>query len=79
MIKNKEQIKLEMMEELEKRVDKYINEMETGSNEEKFSIDKIESLMGEIMVESRKIIVDKTSELLKNIDEEKEITKKKRI
>ena len=68
-----------MMEELEKRVDKYINEMETGSNEEKFSIDKIESQMGEIMVESRKIIVDKTSELLKNIDEEKEITKKKRI
>ena len=76
MIKNKEQIKREIMEEIENRVDKYIGKMEEGSNEEKFPIDKIEMLMGEIIHDSRKIILDKTAELIKQIDEEA-ITKKK--
>jgi len=79
MIKNKEQIKQEILEEIERSVEKYIGKMEAGSNERKFPIDKIERLMGEIIQESRAIIVEKTGELINNIDEEREIGKKKRI
>jgi len=79
MIKNKEQIKQEIMEEIERSVEKYIEKMEAGSNEARFPIDKIEGLMGEIIHESRAIIVEKTEELINNIDEEREIAKKKRI
>jgi len=77
MIKSKEQIKREIMEEIESSVEKYIKKMDEGSNQAKFPIDTIEKLMGEIMEESRKIITEKTCELLNNIDEEKEIRKKK--
>ena len=79
MIKNKEQIKQEIMEEIERSVEKYIEKMEAGSNEAKFPIDVIERLMGEIIHESRAIIVEKTGELINSIDEEREIAKKKRI
>jgi len=78
MIKNTEQIKREIMGEIEKSVDKYIGKMKEGSNEAKFPIDKIERIMGEIIEDSRRIVIDKTSELIKNIDEE-EIIKKTNI
>ena len=77
MIKSKEEIKREIMEEIESSVEKYIEKMEEGSNQAKFPIDTIERLMGEIIEESRKIITEKTSELINNIEEEKEISKKK--
>ena len=77
MIKNKEEIKNEVMKELELRVAKYIDEMDKSSNEEKFPIEKIEKMLGEVIKDSKRIIVDKTTELLANIDEEKEIVKKK--
>jgi len=77
MIKNKEQIKREIMEEIEMNVDKYITNMDENSNQAKFPIDKIEGLMGEVIHESKKIIIEKTTELLKNIDESEEISKKK--
>jgi len=77
MIKNKEQIKREIMEEIEINVDKYISKMDEGSNQAKFPIDRIEGIMGEVIQESKKIIVEKTTELLKNIDESEEISKKK--
>ena len=79
MIKNKEKIKKEILEEIERSVEKYIGKMEAGSNERKFPIEAIERLMGEIIQESRAIIVEKTGELINNIDEEREIGKKKRI
>ena len=79
MIKNKEQIKQEILEEIERSVEKYIGKMEAGSNERKFPIEAIERLMGEIIEESRAIILEKTGELINNIDEEQEISKKKRI
>jgi len=65
------------MKELEIRIAKYISEMESGSNGEKFSIDKIESLLGSVIRDSKKIIVDKTEELLKSVDEREVIAKKK--
>jgi len=75
MIKNKEQLKAEIMKEIELRVGKYIEDMEEGSNREKFPIDEIERMLGEVIHDSKRIIVDKTTELLSNIDEEKEIKK----
>jgi hypothetical protein len=77
MIKSKERIKHEIMEEIESSVDKYIEKMDESSNEAKFPIDTIERFMGEIIQESRKIITEKTSELINNIDEEDVISKKK--
>ena len=76
MLKNRVEIKEELMKELEIRIDKYISEMESGSNEKKFSIDKIERLLGSVISDSKKIIVDKTEELLKSVDESEVINKK---
>ena len=76
MIKNKEQIKQEIKDDIAKIVDKYVEDMDEGSNEEKFPIDKIERMLGVIIDDSKKVIVDKTTELLSNIDEENEIKKK---
>jgi hypothetical protein len=76
MIKTRSEIKAEMMEEISIRFDKYIDEMEKGSKESKFSIDKIENLLGSVISDSKQIILDKTAELLKTVDESAEISKK---
>ena len=75
MIKNKEEIKRELKDDISKIIDKYVEDMDKNSNEEKFPIDKIERMLGGIIGESKKVIIDKTTELLSNIDEENEIKK----
>jgi dsRNA-specific ribonuclease len=79
MIKNKTQIINEMKEEINKIFDKYGDDMESESNKKKFPIDLIESMLGNIIADSKKVIVDKTEELINNIDESEEINKKNRI
>ena len=77
MINKKEKIKKEMKEEIDKIIEKYIDEMDNESNKDKFPIDVIEKMLGNIIADSKKVIVDKTEELVNNIDETKEINKKK--
>ena len=77
MINKKEKVKNEMKEELNKIVDKYVEEMDNESNKDKFPIDVIEEMLGKIISDSKKVIVDKTEELVNNIEEEEEINKKK--
>jgi len=76
MIKNNEIMKQEIMDDISKRIDKYFEDMDNSSNEEKFPIDKIERMLGAVIHDSKQIIVDKTAELLANINEEDEIVKK---
>jgi hypothetical protein len=77
MINEKEKIRSEMKEEINKIVDKYVDDMESESNKKKYPIDLIESMLGNIIAESKKVIVDKTEELINNIDENEAISKKK--
>lgn len=77
MINNKEKIKAKMKEELYRAVDKFVDEMDAESNKEQFPIEVLEDLLGNIIEDSKKIIVDKTDELIDGIEEEAEISKKK--
>jgi hypothetical protein len=77
MINKKEKIRNEMKEEINKIVDKYVDDMDSESNKNKFPIVLIESMLGNIIADSKKVIVDRTEELINNIDESQEISKKK--
>jgi len=77
MINKKENLKNEMKEEINKLIEKYVDEMDSESNKNKFPIDLIEEMLGKVIADSKKIIVDKTEELISNIDEADEINKKK--
>jgi len=77
MINKKEKVKNEMKEELNKIVDKYVEEMDNESNKDRFPIDLIEEMLGKIIADSKKVIIDKTEELVNNIEETEEINKKK--
>ena len=79
MIKNKEQIKKEMKAEVSDIIEKYVDDMDDGSNGIKFPIDSIELMLENVIRESKKVIVDRTSELVNSIAEEQEIVKKTRI
>lgn len=77
MINKKEKIRNELKEEVNAIIDKYVDDMDSESNKNKFPIDLIEKMIGNIISDSKKAIIDKTEELIRNIDEEDEIRKKK--
>lgn len=78
MIKNKDEIIQEMKSEICEIIEKYGLEMDEGSELDRFPISSIEKMMENVMRDSKKVIVDRTSELINSIDEAKEIDKKKK-
>jgi predicted house-cleaning noncanonical NTP pyrophosphatase (MazG superfamily) len=74
MIRNKEDLKKQVKEKLDKRADELIDSMDC--NEEDFTIDTIEDIMTRFNADSKQIVVETINESIASFDEKKIINKK---
>ena len=78
MIKNKEEMLKEIKKKLDKVAEDIVNEMEAGSNKERFSIDEIEEIGERAQEEAKKIILEEMNKAVNNIEEKEVIEAKKK-
>ena len=78
MIKNKEEILKEIRKRLDKVAEDIVNEMDAGSNKERFSIDEIEEIGERAQEEAKKIILEEMNKAVNNIEEREVIELKKK-
>jgi len=74
MIRNKDEIKKKMEEDLNKVKEKFFADIDTAESE--FTIDYIEEIMSKFRFETNQILLDKMNEIFKQIDESSIIAKK---
>jgi len=75
MIKNKEELKSKIKEELDKKSEEMINSLD-NSEDEDFTIDTIEDVMTRFHIESKQIVIDTINEAIASFDEKEIISKK---
>lgn len=76
MIKNKEEIRKELKEKLNKMADEYVDNMDKKSDGEYYPIDVIEEDLVNIQKDAKELLKQTTEELLNSVNEENEIAKK---
>ncbi len=79
MIKNKDSLKKELKEKMNKEIDNYIDKMDDGFNGESFPIDEIERLWGSAIKGCTAILQQGTQKIFDSVSEKDLISKKKRI
>lgn len=77
MIKNKDNLKNELKEKMNKEIDNYIDKMDDGFKGESFSIDEIETLWGNAIKGCNTVLQQGTQKILDSINEKDLISKKK--
>jgi uncharacterized FlaG/YvyC family protein len=78
MIKNKEKIIDEKTEKIYKKIQEYVNEMDSLSDTSDFTIDKIEKMWNELGEYTEKIYKEINNEIIRQIDEKRLKKKKKK-
>ena len=79
MIKNKEKIIQEKSEKIAEIVKNYVEEMDTLSGTDEFTIDNIEKLWGELDNNAKEICKEISREIIAQTNEKEMIRAKKRI
>lgn len=77
MIKNKEKIKEELKNKMNKEIDKYVEAMDQGFHNESFPIDEIETLWGNAIKGCNDVLQHGTEVMLNSLNEAEMIRKKK--
>ena len=72
MLKNNDELKQKLREELSKRADEFIDDLDT----EEFTIDTIEDIMTRFSAESKEIMIDTVNDSIASFDEKEIINKK---
>lgn len=78
MIKDKEKILQEKGDKILEQLKVYLENMDTLSDTNEFTIDKIESMWGELEVFTKQVYREINAEIIKQVDERDLITLKKK-
>lgn len=76
MIKNKEDLKEKIREQLNKKAEDFVDNIVKTSDTEEFTIDTIEELMTKFNLESKEIVIDTVNKAIDSFDEKEIINKK---
>jgi hypothetical protein len=76
MLKNKEELRAKIKENLDKKADAFIDNLDSTSDTDEFTIDTIEDIMTRFNKESQDIVIASVNEAIASFDESKIITKK---
>ena len=76
MIKNKEELKKKVKENLDRKADELIESMDC--EDEEFTIDTIEDIMTRFNKDSKQIVIESINEAIASFDESRIIDKKNR-
>lgn len=77
MIKNKDNIKKEIKENMNKVIDEYVDSLDNGFSKDSFHIDEIEKLWGIALNKCEETVEKGTQLLVDNLSEKEIISKKK--
>ncbi len=77
MIKDKEKLKEELKQKMNKEIEQYVDSIDEGFHHESFPIDEIEKLWGNAINGCNTVLKNGTEQMLNSIKESEIISKKK--